>query len=114
MSDRIYLRPLGFVWGATAATAAADGAALPIAGGPAACLAFEVIEGAAGRARRRIVPARDLAESGDAQIARLLGAITRARAPVAGVALHPPAIMGAVATDSTARRTSDEDATCAA
>jgi dihydropteroate synthase len=96
LSDRIYLRPIGFVWGAAAKIAAADGAALPIACGPAVCLAFEVIEGAAGRAKRRIVPARDLADSGDAQIGRLLGRITRARAPIAGVALHPPAIMGIV------------------
>jgi dihydropteroate synthase len=92
----MYLRPLGLVWGAAAEAAVADGVALPIAGGPAACLAFEVIEGAAGRARRRIVPACELAESRDAQIGRLLNSITRARASVAGVALHPPAIMGIV------------------
>jgi dihydropteroate synthase len=96
LSDRIYLRPLGLVWGAAAEIAVADGVALPIAGGPSACLAFEVIEGVPGRARRGIVPARDLAQSGDAEIGRLLGAITRARAPIAGVALHPPAIMGIV------------------
>jgi dihydropteroate synthase len=96
VSDRIYLRPLGLIWGDAASGAISEGAALPVAAGPAACLAFEVIEGAAGRAKRRIVAARELAASGEPQIKALLERITSPRSPVASVALGRPAIMGIV------------------
>jgi dihydropteroate synthase len=96
VSDKLYLRPLGLIWGEAASTAAAEGAALRIAGGPAACTAFEIIEGPPGKAKRRILPARDLAPSREPQIEALLARITAPRTPVAGIALDRPVIMGIV------------------
>jgi dihydropteroate synthase len=96
MSGKLYLRPTGFVWGDVAAQARAQGAALPIAGGPVCCLGFEVIEGAPGTAKRRFAPARDIGASTDADIGRLLGNLTAPRADIAGVTLDRTRLMGIV------------------
>ncbi len=96
MSDKLYLRPMGFIWGDAAADAVGEGAAVPVAGGPAACLHFEVIEGVPGRARRRFVAARDLAASPDAPTMMALARIVSARQPVAGIGFDRPVVMGIV------------------
>jgi dihydropteroate synthase len=96
LSGKLYLRPTGFIWGDAAAEARAQGAALPIAGGPVCCLGFEVIEGAPGTAKRRFASARDIAASAEADIRRLLGNLTAPRHDIAGVPLGKTRLMGIV------------------
>lgn len=96
MSEKLYIRPTGFVWGDTATEAIAQGMALPVAGELAACLGYELIEGAPGAAKRQLVHARDLSASADVQIKALLHRVTRSRAPVAGLTFERPRIMGIV------------------
>lgn len=84
------------MWGDAAAEARAQGAALPIAGGPICCLGFEVMEGAPGTAKRRFASARDIGASAEADIRRLLNNLTAPRRGIAGVALDRTRIMGIV------------------
>ena len=64
MADaKLYLRPLGFLYGAAAEAAIADGLALPLAGGPIAFTAAELIEGEPGSAERRMFTAPALARA---------------------------------------------------
>ena len=72
------------------------GVALPLAGGPIAFAAAELIEGEAGSARRQIFTARALAETRDADLAELLKRVTAPRPPFAGIALDRPVLMGIV------------------
>ena len=44
-SAKLYVRPIGLLYGATAAEAVVEGLALPLAGGPIAFTAAELIEG---------------------------------------------------------------------
>ena len=76
--------------------AVAEGVALPLAGGPIAFAAAELIEGEAGSARRQIFTARALAETRDADLAGLLKRVTAPRPPFAGLALDRPVLMGIV------------------
>lgn len=87
---------MGIVWGETAIEALAQQMALPLAGGPASCLAFELIEGTPGKSARRIMSARDAAASSDTGIRALLARITTPRAAIAGLELQRPLIMGIV------------------
>ena len=96
MSGKLYLRPTGFIFGDAAAEARAQGAALPVAGGPVCCLGFEVIEGAHGTAKRRFASARDIGASTEADIRRLLGNLTAPRPDIAGVSLGQTRLMGIV------------------
>jgi dihydropteroate synthase len=96
LSGKLYLRPVGIVWGETATEALAQQMALPLAGGPASCLAFELIEGAPGNTMRRIMSARDAAASTDTAIRASLARITAPRAAIAGLQLQRPLIMGIV------------------
>src|SRR5581483_8187911 len=57
---KVYLRPLGFLYGAAAEAAVASGSALPLAGGPAAFTLAELIEGVPGRSVRRTVTVAQL------------------------------------------------------
>jgi dihydropteroate synthase len=93
---KLYLRPVGLLYGATANEAAASGLALPLAGGPIAFAAAELIEGAPGNSNTRLVTARSLAESHDADLSKVLGRVTDARLPFAGLSLDRPLIMGIV------------------
>ena len=63
---KLYLRPVGLLYGATAKAAIAEGLALPLAGGGIALTAAELIEGEAGNTRTRLFTAHGLASSGDA------------------------------------------------
>jgi dihydropteroate synthase len=97
MADaKLYLRPNGLLYGATAEAAVADGLALPLAGGGIAFAAAELIEGTPGKARKRLFTARALADSRDADLASLLERVTAKRPPFAGLALDRPALMGIV------------------
>ena len=71
-SRKLYLRPVGLLYGAVAEAAIADGLALPLAGGPIAFAAAELLEGEPGRAKRRLCTAQALAQSDDAELAALL------------------------------------------
>jgi dihydropteroate synthase len=96
VTDEVYLRPLGFLWGETASKAVRDGLALPIGGGPAACFKVELIEGRAGKARRRFFDAAEIGKSGERAIAAVLRRITAPRPPIAGLSWTSPRIMGIV------------------
>jgi dihydropteroate synthase len=93
---KLYLRPVGFLYGATAGAAVADGLALPLAGGPIAFTAAELIEGEPGNSRMRQFAAPALAASADADLAALIERITAQRPPFAGLALDRPVLMGIV------------------
>jgi dihydropteroate synthase len=45
---KLYLRPIGLLYGAAADAAVAEGVALTLAGGPIAFVAAELIEGSPG------------------------------------------------------------------
>jgi dihydropteroate synthase len=96
LSEKLYLRPTGFVWGDAAAEARNQGASVAVAGGPGCCLGFQVIEGSPGTARRRFASARDIGASTEAEIRRLLGNLAAPRHDIAGIALDRTRIMGIV------------------
>src|SRR3990172_8573527 len=96
MPEKLYLRPVGLLYGAVAEAAIAEGLALPLAGGPIAFAAAELIEGEPGTSRRRIFTARALADSRDADLSGLLQRVTAPRPPFAGIALDRPVLMGIV------------------
>ncbi|GBE42203.1 MAG TPA: dihydropteroate synthase [Rhizobiales bacterium] len=96
MADKIYLRPAGFLYGRAAPEAASGGKAGVIAGGGVGFAMAQVIEGAPGDARRELRSFSELFASRDPAIAGLLKAITAPRAPLAGLSLDRPRIMGVV------------------
>jgi dihydropteroate synthase len=97
MADaKLYVKPIGLLYGATAATAVTDGLALPMAGGSLAFTAAELIDGEPGNTRMRLFAAPALASSADADLAALIDRITRPRPPFAGIALDCPVLMGIV------------------
>src|SRR5262245_40379045 len=95
---KLYVRPVGFLYGAVAEQAVAEELALPLAGGPIAFSAIELIEGEPGNAERRILAAAALAKESarDAYLATLLSRVTARRPPFAGLALDRPLLMGIV------------------
>ena len=97
MAD-LYLRPVGFLYGAAADAAVAEDLALPLAGGPIAFAAAELIEGEPGTATRRIVTAPALIHERDrdAYLAALIARVTAKRPPFACLALDKPLLVGIV------------------
>jgi dihydropteroate synthase len=93
---KTYLRPIGMLYGATAATAVAEGLALRLAGGFIAFTAAELIEGTPRKTKRRVISAIDLATSRDADLKSLLGHVTAKRPTFAGLAMNNPVLMGIV------------------
>lgn len=96
MSDALYLRPLGFLYGAAATLAARERHAGFLAGGPVAFSLVEIIEGTPGKSSARIIPFADCAASKDEIMAARLDRLAHPRAPIAGMALDRPHIMGVV------------------
>ena len=96
MPEKLYLRPVGLLYGAVAEAAIAEGLALSLAGGGIAFTAAELIEGEPGGAKLRLFTAHALAQSGDAELAALLRRVTAPRPPFAGIALDRPVLMGIV------------------
>jgi dihydropteroate synthase len=97
MADaKLYLKPIGFLYGATAEEAIAEGLALPLAGGGIAFTAAELIEGSTGNTGTRLFTARALADSRDAGLKTVLERVTAPRPPFAGLALDRPRLMGIV------------------
>ena len=95
---KLYVRPIGFLYGAVAEQAVAEELALPLAGGPIAFSAVELIEGEPRSSERRIIAASALAKESarDAYLATLLSRVTAKRSPFAGLALDRPVLMGIV------------------
>ena len=93
---KLYLRPIGLLYGAAADAAVAEGVALTLAGGPIAFVAAELIEGSPGSEKRQIFTAHALADTRDAALAALLERVTAKRPPFAGIALDRPVLMGIV------------------
>src|SRR5262249_26225150 len=97
MADaKLYLRPVGLLYGAAAQEAVAGGLALPLAGGPIAFTAAELIEGAPGNRKTRLFTARSLADSRDPDLNKVVKRVAAARPPLAGLSLACPLIMGIV------------------
>ena len=97
MADvKLYLRPIGFLYGDMAAKTVAEGVALPLTGGAIAFTAAELIEGTPRAAKRRLVTAQDLARSRDADLDLVLKRVTAPLPPFAGFAFTRPLIMGIV------------------
>jgi dihydropteroate synthase len=93
---KLYLRPIGLLYGPAAEAATVDGLALPLAGGPIAFTAAVLIEGTPHESNRRLITARALAESRDKNLKTLLERVTAKRPPFAGLALDRPLLMGIV------------------
>jgi len=97
MADgKLYLRPIGFLYGAPAEAAVEDGLALPLAGGPIAFTAAVLIEGDPSNSRRRLCTASTLNEVRDADLSGVLARVTGPRPPFSGLSLARPALMGIV------------------
>jgi dihydropteroate synthase len=94
VTGKIYLRPIGIIWGTAAKLAMEEGLALPLAGGPGAFLAAELIEGGAGSAKRVIARASTLAALNEHAVQRLLDRICAPRPPLGNLSLYIPRIMG--------------------
>lgn len=96
--SKLYLRPLGFLYGAAAEAAVAAGQALPLAGGGIAFAVAELIEGVPGKTVRRLVPASQLGQERerDAYLAALVARVTAKRPAFAGLSLDRPLLMGIV------------------
>jgi dihydropteroate synthase len=97
MADgKLYLRPIGLLYGPPAVAAVEDGLALPLAGGPIAFTAAVLIEGNATNSQRRICTARALSEVRDKDVGALLKRVTDERPPFAGLSLARATLMGIV------------------
>jgi dihydropteroate synthase len=97
MADgKLYLRPIGLLYGPPADAAVEDGLALPLAGGPIAFTTAVLIEGDARNSRRRLCAANTLKDVRDADLATALARVTSPRPPFAGLELARPALMGIV------------------
>jgi dihydropteroate synthase len=97
MADaKLYVRPVGLLYGATAEAAVGDGMALPLAGGPMAFAAAELIEGSPGSTRTRLFTAHALAQSRESDLTALLARVSAKRPPFAGLKLDRPLLMGIV------------------
>jgi dihydropteroate synthase len=93
---KLYLRPIGLLYGPPAEAAVADRLALPLAGGSIAFTAAVLIEGMPRNSNRRLLAARTLAESRDPDLKALLKHVMAPRPPFAGLSLERPVLMGIV------------------
>ena len=91
-----YLKPGGLLWGKAAAEAARAGLAGAIAGGEVGFATVEVITRDGPAMTREWRAFADLARSGEAWIRERLDGIAAPRAPVAGLDLSGPCLMGIV------------------
>lgn len=93
---KLYLRPIGFLYGPPADAAVEDGFALPLAGGPIAFTSAVVIEGSPSSSQRRLVSVEALEESRDSDLGAVIERVTAKRPPFAGLDLTLPTLMGIV------------------
>lgn len=92
----IYLEPIGLLRGSVAHDAIASGWALPLAGGPLAFGAVRLWEGEAGNVKQAVLCLRTIKAIADVRIKALLDTIVAPRAPILGVSMDRPRIMGIV------------------
>ena len=93
MTARLYIRPVGLL---PSVPGARGGPGLALAGrDDLSFAAAEIIERDGGVVRRRLVPAGEVAQAG-ARVLELLQQLQRPRAPIAGLTLDRPRIMGVV------------------
>ena len=93
---RLYIRPIGLLWGDDAKAAVASGTAGWMAGGPAAFTLAELIlrDGQTTKSEQRSY--RDILASRDRLIGERLDLITQPRARLAGTDPRKPAVMGII------------------
>ncbi|MFP4538246.1 MAG: dihydropteroate synthase [Dichotomicrobium sp.] len=96
MADGLYIKPLGIVFGTHAAQAVEAGLALPLAGGPAAFGAAELIEGKPGQSKSVIARAATLMAMEEPAIAERLDVLSAPRPAFAGMAMDRPRLIGIV------------------
>jgi dihydropteroate synthase len=97
MADgKLYLRPIGLLYGGAAAAAVAEGIALALAGGAIAFSAAELVEATPGGAKTRLLTAPQLLASRDADLRAVLGRVTGPRPPFAGLGFDRLLLMGIV------------------
>jgi dihydropteroate synthase len=92
----IYLEPIGLLYGAVAKDAIAVGSALPLAGGPIAFSAVRFWEGEPGAIKHAIARTVTVQALDDDHIKDLLERLTAPRAPIAGLSMETPRVMGIV------------------
>jgi dihydropteroate synthase len=93
---QIYIRPIGLVWGEDAEVAIGETAAGRIAGGSTAFALAEIISRNGREIRRERRSYKDISRSGETVLREKLARIEAARAPVAGIEMAEPSIMGIV------------------
>ena len=93
---KIYLRPIGLLYGPAAQAAIVERLALPLAGGPIAFTAAELVEGTPRKAKRRLISATEFAGSRHSDLKALLKRVTATRPSFAGLAMNEPVLMGIV------------------
>ncbi len=92
----VYLEPVGLLYGAVAQEAVALGAAFPLAGSSIAFGAVRLWEGEAGNVKHAIVRTTTIQAIDEPRVKELLSKLSTSRAPVAGVSMDSPRIMGIV------------------
>ncbi len=92
----LYLEPIGLISGHIAKEAVALGGALPLAGGPLAFDSVRLWEGEPGKVKHAIVRISTIQAIDEPRIKELLDRIVSRRAPIAGVPMDRPHIMGIV------------------
>ena len=96
MSDQVYIRPVGLLYGRTARDAVCEGQAAPLAGGVVSFSALELLEGPPGKTKVSHHAFAVLAESREQAIQTRLERIAAPRGPLAGLSLETPCIMGVI------------------
>jgi dihydropteroate synthase len=92
----IYLEPVGLLYGSIARDAIANGWALPLAGGSIAFGAMRLWEGQAGNVKHAVVRLSTIRAIDDSRVKELLERIVAPRAPILGVSMDWPRIVGIV------------------
>jgi len=96
VTDGLYIKPLGILFGQHAKQAVETGLALPLAGVSAAFTTAELIEGRPGQTKSVIARAATLQAIEESAIAELLQRLSAPRPALAGVAMDAPCLMGIV------------------
>lgn len=96
MTGKVYLRPIGLLYGKAAQEAVESGGALPLAGGPIAFGGVQLIEGEPGQAKRAIARLTTIQAIEEPVVQTLLDRLSAPRAPIAGLSFDRPLIMGIV------------------
>lgn len=96
MSETLYVRPISFLYGRSAADSVDDGRAEWLAGGPVAFSMAELIEMSPAGLKRSRAGISDLRASRDSAVGQWLARLTERRPPLCGLSLDGPRLMGIV------------------